>query len=147
MVLQFHNKQLFCIQLCVSLKTEYKQWKDVRSCQCFIVLQNCVSVFCLCSSMCVCVCVRVLSHTTLLDATGFLAFQHTQVSFLSCLKLLRGWCVRDEMNKNHLDAAEVYRQHYKRREAGRTAQQQGFVHKQTLYLAFYNRKNKERAIL
>jgi len=93
------------------------------------------------------VCVYVSFHT-LLDAPGFLALRHTLLSFLLA-KATKGvvLCVRDEMNKNHLDAAEVYRQCYKHREPGRTAQQQGCVHGQTLPLAFYNRKNKERVIL
>lgn len=81
--------------------------------------------------------VRVLSHTTLLDASGFLALQHTHnSSFL----LAKGWCVRAEMNKNHL---EVYRQHYV--SIGKLAEQANS--RQRLHLAFYNRKNKERVIL
>lgn len=81
--------------------------------------------------------VRVLSHTTLLDASGFLALRHTHNSgFL----LAKRWCVRAEMNKNHL---EVYRQHYI--STGKLTEQANS--RQTLHLAFYNRKNKERVIL
>ncbi len=152
MVSQYYNKLFFVFSKSVcpwKRNTNSKNVFPVVSASlCYTIVCQC---YCLCSvwviNLCACVCIRVLSHTTLLEATGFLALQHTRLSFLSCLKLLRGWCVRDEMNKNHLDAAEVYRQRYKQRKAGRTAQQQGSVYQETLHLAFYNRKNNERVIL